>query len=269
MAIFQGRSRRILSPAANDAPELLQGQPPSAPLNPGAPERPQRTPGAVLHKPLHLPPAQSSKLRDGLINELDDPITEEQLADWAQRRMLAKNSLAADDALMVEDKYRTLLWKLSGIAQPEEVHPALHGGDTKTSEADREPTAERTDPNDVPIFALPKEVRRRSKAHLAFVSSQPCVVCRRQPCDAHHLKFAQGRALGRKVSDEFTVPLCRDHQNELHNCGNERAWWANVQISPLETAKKLWEASPVHLATAKTTNDRTQTADPINFAARP
>jgi hypothetical protein len=78
---------------------------------------------------------------------------------------------------------------------------------------------------------------------MIFVAAQPCLVCQRFPCDAHHLKFAQPRALGRKVSDEFTVPLCRDHHQQLHHHGNEIAWWANVHLAPLETAKSLWEAS--------------------------
>ena len=38
-----------------------------------------------------------------------------------------------------------------------------------------------------------------------------------------HARFAQPKAFGAKVSDEFTVPLCRDHHRELHNNGNERA----------------------------------------------
>jgi hypothetical protein len=86
-------------------------------------------------------------------------------------------------------------------------------------------------------------VRRRNKGHLAFVAAQPCLVCRRSPCDAHHLKFAQPRTLGRKVSDEFTVPLCREHHRDLHRHGNEIAWWANVQVAPIEVAKELWQAT--------------------------
>jgi hypothetical protein len=93
---------------------------------------------------------------------------------------------------------------------------------------------------------LSKPLRRRSKAHLAYVRAQPCVVCQRQPCDAHHLKFAQTRALGRKVSDEFTVSMCREHHNELHRQGNEIAWWANLRISPLEVARDFWQTSPIH-----------------------
>src|SRR5229473_1782944 len=49
--------------------------------------------------------------------------------------------------------------------------------------------------------------RHRDKLHLKFVASQPCLVCGRSPADAHHLRFTQPRAMGRKVSDEFTVPL--------------------------------------------------------------
>jgi hypothetical protein len=71
-------------------------------------------------------------------------------------------------------------------------------------------------------------------------------VCQQSPCGAHHLKFAQPRAHGRKFCDEFAVPLCRGHQEELHRHGNERAWWANLQIAPLPIAQDLWAASPVH-----------------------
>ena len=95
------------------------------------------------------------------------------------------------------------------------------------------------------VFPLRKEVRRRNKAHLAFVAAQPCLVCRRSPCDAHHLKFAQPRSLGRKVSDEFTVPLCREHHRDLHRFGNEVAWWTNLQIEPIEVATDLWATSEV------------------------
>jgi hypothetical protein len=96
------------------------------------------------------------------------------------------------------------------------------------------------------VLPLTKVSPKRSKAHLVFVASQSCVICQRTPCDAHHLKFAQPRALGRKVSDEFTVPLCRDHHNELHRHGNEAAWWANLNIAAMNIAKELWQTSPVH-----------------------
>jgi hypothetical protein len=85
--------------------------------------------------------------------------------------------------------------------------------------------------------------RLRDKAHLRFVASQPCLICGRQPSDPHHLGFAQPRALGLKVSDEFTVPLCRGHHRQLHQAGNEVTWWENLKINAMEIAKGLWEAN--------------------------
>ena len=90
-------------------------------------------------------------------------------------------------------------------------------------------------------LAIAEPKRLRDKAHLKFVASQPCLVCGRQPSDPHHLRFAQPRAIGLKVSDEFTVPLCRGHHRQLHQAGNEVAWWETLKINALETAKHLWE----------------------------
>lgn len=90
-------------------------------------------------------------------------------------------------------------------------------------------------------FGTPK--RLRNKAHLRFVATQPCLVCGRQPSDPHHLRFAQVRAMGLKVSDEFTVPLCRGHHRLLHQAGNEVAWWQELKIDALAIAKGLWDES--------------------------
>ncbi len=49
--------------------------------------------------------------------------------------------------------------------------------------------------------------------------------------------------MGLKVSDEFTVPLCRGHHRQLHQAGNEVVWWENLKIKPLKIAKGLWEES--------------------------
>lgn len=88
------------------------------------------------------------------------------------------------------------------------------------------------------------EVERvRDKEHLRYVSSQPCLLCSAKPADAHHLRFAQPKALGRKVSDEFTVPLCRRHHHDLHRSGNEAAWWHDIGMDPLEIAADLWRES--------------------------
>jgi hypothetical protein len=152
-------------------------------------------------------------LRDQLIAEIKDLKGDNDLALWAHRRLPAKNTLITDDATAVEAAYLAALGSSSLDVADELVTP------------------------------LRKTVRKRNKAHLAFVAGQPCLVCQRTPCDAHHLKFVQPRTLGRKVSDEFTVPLCRDHHQELHRNGNEIAWWANVQIAPIEAAKDLWDTT--------------------------
>jgi DNA recombination protein Rad52 len=94
---------------------------------------------------------------------------------------------------------------------------------------------------DKSLLAIAEPKRLRDKAHLRFVATQPCVICERQPSDPHHLRFAQPRAIGLKVSDEFTVPLCRGHHRELHRVGNEAVWWQDRRIDPLEIAKNLWE----------------------------
>ena len=94
---------------------------------------------------------------------------------------------------------------------------------------------------DKSALALPEPKRRRDKSHLRFVASQPCIVCGRHPSDPHHLRFAQPRALGVKVSDEFTVPLCRGHHRQLHQAGNEVAWWEKLKIDALRVARQFWE----------------------------
>ena len=66
-----------------------------------------------------------------------------------------------------------------------------------------------------------------------------------------------------KVSDEFTVPLCRGHHRQLHQAGNEITWWEGLKINPLEIAKGLWEQTHPKSAAADTAtpaqpNDKTK-----------
>jgi hypothetical protein len=89
-------------------------------------------------------------------------------------------------------------------------------------------------------LAISEPRRHRDKAHLKVVASQPCLVCGRSPADAHHLRFTQPRAMGRKVSDEFTVPLCRTHHRDNHSSGDEVAWWERRAIDPIATSRMLW-----------------------------
>jgi hypothetical protein len=210
-----------------------------------------------IHKPRQPNPVlaaePSQQLRDQLLAEIGTLKDGEDLALWAHRRLSAKNTLLAGDARVVETAYQAILDAsvtapddtddvllaptasvISDALQPAAI-PAV--GDP-TPSAHSLPSIEAQD-----VWPLRKPIRRRNKVHLGFVASQPCLVCQRSPCDAHHVKFAQPRTLGRKVSDEFTVPLCRDHHQQLHQRGNEAAWWANLQIVPLETAKELWAAT--------------------------
>jgi len=115
------------------------------------------------------------------------------------------------------------------LAQPVSAAPSLA------------PNASNPGKIDKSVLALAEPKRRRDKSHLRFVASQPCVVCGRHPSDPHHLRFAQLRALGVKVSDEFTVPLCRGHHRQLHQSGDEIAWWQGFKIEALQVARQLWE----------------------------
>ena len=204
-------------------------------------------------------------MRDQLIAEIRDLKDGDDLALWAHRRLPAKNTLIADDARAVEVAYEAVLNTsdqqfrrepddLSLEATPNaelpliDLHAAISPppeNEHTTPAANGSTTAGDEQTSNKPRTAVPliKTIRKRNKAHLAFVAAQPCIVCRRSPCDAHHLKFAQPRSLGRKVSDEFTVPLCRDHHLQLHRHGNEAAWWANLKIAPQEMAKELWNAT--------------------------
>jgi hypothetical protein len=105
--------------------------------------------------------------------------------------------------------------------------------------AEKLPPAESSDPE--LLLRTPK--RLRDADHLRFVASLPCLVCGRKPSHAHHVRFAQPRAMGAKVSDEFTVPLCFLHHRSLHDSGSEQTFWQVHAIDPLVQAKQLWEQS--------------------------
>ena len=213
-----------------DAPDLLTEPSPAVTTDTsqGAPNG-RKSPNGSIHKPRQPKPLlaiePSAALRSELIAEIQQFKDPDELALWAHRRLPAKNTLTADDARAVEVAYQELL--IQSDAQPQDV-AALD-----------QPTSKLASP-------LPKAGRKRNKAHLAFVAAQACLICKRSPCDAHHLKFAQPRSLGRKVSDEFTVPLCREHHRELHRHGNEVAWWANVQVAPIAVAQDLWQMTLLH-----------------------
>jgi len=36
------------------------------------------------------------------------------------------------------------------------------------------------------------------------------------------------------------VPLCRIHHRALHRAANERAWWQQAGIDPVQVARQFW-----------------------------
>ena len=93
---------------------------------------------------------------------------------------------------------------------------------------------------DKSVLAVAAPRRYRNREHLRGVAKQPCLICGRKPSDPHHLRYLQPRALGRKASDEFAVPLCRVHHRAVHRARDEQAWWQASGIDPIQVARKLW-----------------------------
>jgi hypothetical protein len=121
---------------------------------------------------------------------------------------------------------------------------------------------------DKSVLAIGEPRRIRDKAHRKFVSSQACLICGRQPSDPHHLRFAQPRALSRKVSDEFTVPLCRIHHREVHRGANEAAWWNRFGVDPHHVAAALWaQTRPVRSVAERPNHEPSMASSPA--AAEP
>jgi hypothetical protein len=209
----------------------------------------------------------------------------DQAADWAHKVLPLKNTLGPADARRVEDRFKERLAAIEASALdagdpgigPDSEAPGRRVT-ASTVEGYRAAPATAAAPEgafataqstsvigvnsgfevatEAPAPALaparrrslaPKAIRLRDKEHCKFVARQPCVVCGRSPAEAHHLRFAQPRALGRKVSDEFTIPVCRTHHRELHVYGDEASWWAGVGVDPIPIALRLWRRS--HAAT--------------------
>jgi hypothetical protein len=213
----------------------------------------------VLPDPcLNLSPRQT--LRDRLLGELNDLAGTDAAALWAHRCLPQKNRLTAADARRVEEALQGRLASFQLTAPSVEPQPgkeaelplAHHG--LGRIEPRKRPRAKVIDKA---ALTLPEPRRVRDRDHVRHVAKQPCPVCGRSPSDTHHLRFAQSRALGRKVSDEFVVPLCRGHHREVHRHGDERAWWRAGGIDPTAAARALWrETHP--LSTAPTAADSTE-----------
>jgi hypothetical protein len=249
-----------------DAPDLSAAV--DAPLSQNSPPRPER-PGGLLHRPSapaspplqaaatraerpkrpKLPREASENLRCRLIAELQQLENAEAFAPWAHRALPLKNQLSAADAEAVEAAFAE---RLSQVEQAPASDPKSNQHEGLTRGPDNNPE---------PARVIRRPIRERDRDHLRFVAAQPCLVCGRTPSDPHHIKFAEQRAMGRKVSDRFAVPICRLHHRELHRRGNERTWWQNQGIEPLSVAAALWaktHAAPQ--AEAEIVDDRDSSA---------
>jgi ERF superfamily len=218
-------------------------------LNGGHSGSGQRVDGLKAAKPV-LEPKASAELRDRLVVELDGLGSGDAAALWAHRSLGEKNRLTAPDALRVEEAFQAKLVTVeSNAANESETRPTGPGispcGPLALDE-ERPNRRRRTKTVDKTVLALPEPRRLRDRDHVRSVAKRPCLICGRQPSDAHHLRFAQSRALGRKVSDEFTVPPCRGHHREVHRCSDEAAWCRSAGIDPTVVARALWlEAHPL------------------------
>jgi hypothetical protein len=172
----------------------------------------------------------SRALRDQLAAELKGIGSAEEAATWAHQVLGAKSTLVAADAKEIEHAFQH---KLAEFERASAVGRRRKGRSRKSTRASEQSI-------DKSELSHPEPRRLRDRDHVRFVTNQPCLICGRTSSDSHHLRFAQPRALGRKVSDEFTVPLCRGHHREVHRCSDEAAWWEKAGINPSTAARTLW-----------------------------
>jgi hypothetical protein len=260
-----------------DAPDLCDGPPspsevdrPTRPKD-GQSRMPLRTPGnghgrgagIKDERAVTLNPDQSAALREKLLTELGYITSADLAAAWARDALTAKNSLSATDAKLVEDAFERRLSEFpsSDAASPSNGESSV----PQISEPQVNATCDRIDAGqakgiDKSILAVGAPRRYRNREHLRYVAQQACLICGRKQSDPHHLRYLQPRALGRKVSDEFAVPLCRSHHRAVHRAGDEQAWWKAAGIDPVKVARQLWR---------QTRLDDPQTHHQAGLAARP
>jgi len=203
-----------------DAPDLLSANGPAASQDGSASPDNGAAAGAYLQtsqkrarsersRPPTLSADASDELRRRLLSEIEQLESPEVLASWARQALPLKNQLSKADAQALEEAFSAKLSRLGDqSAVPKD--PEKKGYADQSLEID---AGEQT------VNVICKPVRERDREHLKFVATQPCLLCGRTPSDPHHLKFAEQGAMGRKVSDRFTVPICRLHHRELHRKG--------------------------------------------------
>jgi hypothetical protein len=196
-----------------------------------------------------LEPGQSAALRDKLFAEIANLTSADAAVTWANRALSAKNTLVAADARLLEDAFEQKLSNLSSLVAIETATPAGSAAVAVTAQEEAQAPSDRSDQRkeiDKSVLTVAAPRRYRNREHLRLVAQQACLVCGRKPSDPHHLRHLQPRALGRKSSDEFVVPLCRSHHRAVHRASNEQKWWQAAGIDPIKTACKLWRQTRVN-----------------------
>jgi hypothetical protein len=193
----------------------------------------------------------SAALRDQLAAQLQDLKSSEEAARWAHRVISIKNTLTAEDAEDIEQAFQLKIATFAARTTDELNAP--HEPEDNLTKRRRK---RRSRVINKSVLMVPAARRIRDRGHVKSVAKQACLICGRRPADAHHLRFAQPPALGRKASDEFTVPLCRGHHREVHRCSDEAGWWAKAGVDPTVSARALWlkshplPAAPANVAGA-------------------
>jgi ERF superfamily len=236
-------SSRSPTPSADERSLLPRG---AQPLPSRKPTNGQRRHGMHGQGAGILEPEQSAALREELLTAIGNITSADSVALWAQEALAAKNRLAAADAKLVEDAFEHRLSELGPSATAEAADDApqttpvdIVGVHERRADGKSDPDLLDGIDKSALVIATPR--RYRNREHLRYVAQQPCLICGRKQSDSHHLRYLQPRALARKVSDEFAVPLCRSHHRAVHRASDEQAWWNAAGIDPVKIARQLWQ----------------------------
>ena len=147
----------------------------------------------------------SAALRDRLIAGVGNLASADDAALWAHRSLGEKNKLIAGDALLVEQVFEARLKGSAADGTAERPQP-----EAQTARSSRAPRKHaRPESIDKSVLTLPEPRRIRDRDHVKFIATRACLICGRRPSDAHHLRFVQSRAIGRKVGDHAPC-LCAE-----------------------------------------------------------
>src|SRR5205814_110829 len=94
------------------------------------------------------------------------------------------------------------------------------------------------------------ELRERLITELAIFSETEALTAWAQKIlpQKDQLTTSDAEALEGAFAAKLSVPLCRTHHRELHQRGDERIWWQQLNIDPMLAASALWAQTHPALA---------------------